>query len=150
MNFERMRMAILTLRNVHMQGLPFNINNWYEDDEDPLNCGTAACAFGWVARQPWAQQEGLKIDADYGIVFGVKSRNPYTAATRFFDISIEWAHWLFDPDCYDVLQTRVTAEHVIERMEAVIRKHGEEPIAKQTRPAKLVVTEVTASEEIFA
>lgn len=144
MNFERMRMAILTLRNVHMQGLPFNINNWYEDDEDPLNCGTAACAFGWVARQPWAQQEGLKIDNEYGIIFEVKTTNSYLAAADFFDISFGEAHWLFDPDTYDVLQTTVTAAHVIERMETVVRRYGGVAIAKP------VVTEVKASEEIFA
>lgn len=77
-----------------------------------LSCGTTACAFGWACTflpglqlaepNPTEQRHGIRI------IFLVTDEDEtearysdlqtFAAASRYFGVSVEVAHWLFAPD----------------------------------------------------
>jgi hypothetical protein len=55
-HIERMRQALRVMREVVEQQKPFDFNVWIRHDD----CGTAACASGYIQMDPWHQAQGLK------------------------------------------------------------------------------------------
>lgn len=91
----------------------FNISWWIdnENDEEELNCGTAACAVGHVMFHPWFKQRGLRpSESEYarGIVVptfdnkkgGVKLES-WDAVEAFYGITDDEADYLFSGTRYD-------------------------------------------------
>ena len=151
MNVENMRLAILALNRVHDTNQPFNILHWYGDTEfddeldtfDALDCNTAACALGWISREPWAQEAGMTIldecpafvTQDYvSITFEQPYYSDskkawvymaYDAAVLLFDISIDQSAWLFAANEYAQSAFSVTAKDVANRMLTLLNEEME-------------------------
>lgn len=138
MNVEALQRLIHILENVEKQGLPFNINSWWDihpsgfsigqDLEKP--CGTAACAIGWAACDPWFKEQGLSIRAEALS----KSGNPkwlvphfqgargFEAAAKLFGIEVYVAQVLFDPhEYFPDEDVGTTPRDVIDRINHLIR-----------------------------
>lgn len=57
---DRMLMAVDVLEQIQREGKPFKMHVWYDDITRVYDCGTAACALGWLSRDPRFQALGLK------------------------------------------------------------------------------------------
>jgi hypothetical protein len=73
-------------------------------DEIPVDCGTAACAFGLAAISGAFADEGLTymIDRSNNLYPQYKEATGFDAATKFFDIDMNTASALFEPANYDI------------------------------------------------
>lgn len=109
MNKRRLLAAAEFLRNLKLPNdAEFDMGTWgrHPDDHKPkLNdCGTVACAWGWIAQSPAAQRAGVKVrwaklprSDEYEIVritFGRKT-DPLESAMKYFGIDGEQASDLF-------------------------------------------------------
>lgn len=119
MNRDRILLAIASLERIHAEALPFDIGCWFEDEEDPLDCGTAACALGWLCREPWAQKLGLTVSEDVPAMSSTSLG--IGAARELFDMTHSQAVWLFDPGYYVELRD-TTALDVAQRMSSLLEE----------------------------
>lgn len=84
-----------------IDGIPpmnFRLSGWYKDrDKAPeANCGTIACALGWLALHPKFQALGLKPRHNWlGAVPSVLHYSPMESAARLFGITHDEAVDLF-------------------------------------------------------
>jgi hypothetical protein len=93
MNATRLLHMIEILKAVEANRKPFDMSDWFEDNNFPENCNTAACAWGWAARDPVFRAEGVYIkDAD--ACFGKECGFP--AIASFFHISYADAYFIFN------------------------------------------------------
>lgn len=83
------------------------------------DCGTAACAAGWTARDPEAMSLGLFVHPRTG--------EPYTGTRRGMSAMADWldilfcqAAAIFSPVAYDRIDT-ITPEEVLERVQLFLR-----------------------------
>lgn len=145
MHVELFAHGISVLRRVEAQQQPFRIISWVADTYHPMDCGTAACAAGWMCRDPAMNEAGLQFwhgvpavcDADRS--WEVEGR----ALTQFFGISLGDALCLFMPSYYAAgLDT--TAAMVADRMQAMLDAHLQaqpvdwsEPVAVKDRELEL-------------
>jgi len=70
----------------------FDITSWC--------CGTAACAVGTACLNPWFNSEGLSFRGNIPCYKDLSSSEyaevtHWTAVSKFFEISLEHAHYLF-------------------------------------------------------
>jgi hypothetical protein len=93
MNPTRMHHMIEILEYVEANDVPFNMSDWFEDDNNPEDCNTAACAWGLAARDPVFRAQGVYIQ---GITVGFGYEWGYAGAAKFFDISYEDAFLIFN------------------------------------------------------
>jgi len=81
-----------------------DLEDWVSDLRLNESCGTIACAVGWAAQIPAFNAEGLTLHG-WCPMFTDKSLSPddyghatdsWGAVTKFFGLSLEQAHGLFD------------------------------------------------------
>lgn len=88
------------------KGIKFDFGDWgaITNKDQPMSCGTYACALGLAALSGQFKRDGL----DYGLKAGAfshhihfkwngKETSPLMAARRLFDISPKHAEYLFIP-----------------------------------------------------
>lgn len=110
MNIEALHQLRRVLKQVRDEKRPFEITGWSRATKDggvppplttPVNeCGTASCAAGWAARDPWFIERGFvleerKVWTDPVLYPRWKSFSGTLACTAFFDISEREFGWLF-------------------------------------------------------
>lgn len=128
MNIERLERMALLLRKTYGDGntgviggrrVGFHLGVWHEPSPATgfpgqfPECGTAACACGSAALDPWFQSQGfgLKTFGDRnGVRFGGAS--DFTAVAQFFEIARFEAQFLFDPTRYDVGSPQAVADRI--------------------------------------
>ena len=107
---------------------------------DINECGTAACAAGSAAMDPWFNARGfimhtprcvmdnpipyVEYDDYYGGVIQKTQVYGFRACERFFDISYLQCGWLFAPRTYPA--GPITQTQVIERIDELLSKANEE------------------------
>jgi hypothetical protein len=105
MNFERMNQAIAIIKDIpddqlsllYWQHEPEAENETFARDMAQTNCGTLACAAGWLSLHPAMQEQGLFADRDGEPIhlLGTKRRYGFNALAQFFDLLISEAEGLF-------------------------------------------------------
>lgn len=140
MNIERLKHQIEILQDVAARGAHFDMDQWAGEWDH--GCGMAACAFGYGALDPAFQAEGLRLrftNADrrreittieeYNAICreagqfepAFDGHVGFSAAVQFFDISMEYADWLFNAANYRGLDpSAITPGHVIARIERLL------------------------------
>lgn len=145
MNLERLNQLAAVLYSVPASAVAFDMSRWISQRR---NCGTAACALGHAALDPWMQEQGLHlviglrristveqynawakecpVDAAFMTlpVFGLASG--YDAAIDFFGITDAAASYLFDPSWYPGADD-IPLAAVIARVDEVIGLGGDAP-----------------------
>lgn len=117
-----LRMADLLERDAqNPKGVQFDIRNWGEvrEPDNPMSCGTTACAMGLAALSKTFEAEGLwavipsrgRIDIHYKD----KCRDGYKSAQHLFKISHQTAVWLFSPQTYRGEMTGAVGEMKVAR-----------------------------------
>lgn len=113
MTLSKLAVRRLTKLADYMDALPkeaknhFDMANWlgHEGDhnhgfgkfiaqEDPMTCGTTACALGFAATVPSFRKAGLRVAIGSGFNENVTNKN-FRSAQKFFDCSENAAHHLF-------------------------------------------------------
>lgn len=120
-NLDRVHRLIEILERVQEKNAPFNMVSWFEDDESPHDCGTAACAMGHACRDPQFQEQGLTIGQEHqGYLGAHPSFAGYAAleaCEKFFGFSYGEADYIF----YDQDSGKhETPADVIERISRVL------------------------------
>jgi hypothetical protein len=82
------------------KGIQFDMRSWGEvdDPENPISCGTQACAMGLAALSGAFKRAGLEADIEFGMVdFRWKRRytDGFSAARKLFEIDDFEAEMLF-------------------------------------------------------
>lgn len=85
-----------------IDGIPegrFDLSNWQSSarisSADQINCGTIACAAGWLSLHPQMNEAGLRVMDDGYTVPQFGSEHGYDALAEFFGISFDEAFNLF-------------------------------------------------------
>lgn len=127
MNRRRMRIVERVLEEVIEKERPFNMNLWAARawDRPGLvavwdDCGTTACAAGWTARDPEAQDEGLRLN--WGGIPAFEDRSGTEAMRRWLGVRQIVAEWLFLPDTYHQCVPEVTPQMVLGRVREILAK----------------------------
>ena len=106
MNREALRQGVRVLKFVKKK--EFDLRSW--------DCGTTACAIGHMCKDNWFKKKGLYVKrGPIGIIephYG--SRIGWHAVSRFFDIPLDQAFYLFGRWRY--LQDKNKPKHVIKRL----------------------------------
>lgn len=155
METKRLKKLAEHLRTFKPNGRRFNMSRWFqvldEPEEalsstrkvDPLTgtitskeqCRTAACALGEACLIPSFQKAGLRLESDgeqggddtfFTPRFG--RHEGTVAGAKFFDISVNQAHWLFIPDQYtdrygNILD-KITPKMVSRRIDKLVAGKG--------------------------
>lgn len=127
-NREGFLQGIRVLEEVSAAKKPFNMGVWSRPHlttsklEHPYeNCGTAACAAGWMCRDKWFKDRGIRLHkiGGYPVYKGMVS---FTALKDFFGISWEEAHTIFCSLSYTTHNhyVDITPEDVIEKMKTFL------------------------------
>lgn len=125
MHLDRLEHSIRLMEWVRDQGKPFAMRHWFQDFYNAEDCGTAACFWGWCARNKSFQKLGLFIDHEI-----VRYRNCQgsAAAAKFFGIDCATAMYLTQPSKYEGKHTKdITPDDVIRHIRAVISNGGQAP-----------------------
>jgi hypothetical protein len=114
-NIEALQQVVRVLRSVQPEH--FCLKDW--------SCGTAFCAIGHAAQDPWFIERGFILSAptDYTKEcpsFG-RGASGWYSVHLFFNLSANDASYLFASNRYD---TDVTIENVVERTEAFISSNA--------------------------
>lgn len=146
MNFERMQQAVAIIRDIpddqlsllYWQHEPPGENETFARNIGQTNCGTIACAAGWLALHPAMQEQGLYADGDGEPMFQspIIDRNwpkkyGFFALSIFFDITKDEASELFgqrsDADGNDDEEPELSDKQVwLMRAEKLIAKYKEQ------------------------
>ena len=94
------------------KGIKFDLAEWavVGDKDNPVSCGTAACAMGLAALSGEFKEEGLSLhywgNGGMGFIDVYYDRNVgLNAAVCLFEISYEAAQFLFTPKFYPIQLT---------------------------------------------
>ena len=139
MHTIRLERLLTILERVRDTPLPFSMKGWFSDPTATLDPTTAACAFGWMARDEQAQREGLDIIHTYeraSVTFRQQKGAP--AAALYFDLTLFTAGGLFYGTRYRQGRQQsppdtVSPNDVIAKVSLVLANNGEIPI-KRTGP----------------
>lgn len=117
---ERIEWAIDVLEQVKVMHKPFDINDWFRSNYN--DCNTAACALGWLCRDPRFKAVGLApAGALYKvptIQIGKSEWHGLGAGATVLGIPYQRAVWLFSSIGYS---TRfVTLAMVVERLKIML------------------------------
>lgn len=97
MNRERLERLEALLRRIakRPRKLGFDLRTW--------KCGTAACAIGHAAMDPWFQKQGLILTGTSGDIEwpAYKRWTEFEAAAAFFGVKDNVAYELFGPAAYE-------------------------------------------------
>lgn len=107
----------------------FDMRTWFRVDEPEVGieqrevvCGTSACALGVACTIPEFRDAGLHLECrrgEYYPKFGEETT--YGAAEKFFDITFDQTHFIFDPFYYrDVDGWAITPDMVADRINKVL------------------------------
>lgn len=128
--------CVAELQRVADERLPFGMGSWYDDASRPLDCGTAACALGWLSRAPWAQELGLRPSPTRAGYPELLSNDGFDAAVEFLGVQWRTAVWLFswesylrEVDVYVPQPREVGAWEVAARMRRLLAE-GEEGVPR--------------------
>jgi len=124
---EALQQLIRVLEKVREDDRPFDMSSWYDDENSQdiklltmpaEDCGTASCAAGWAARDPWFIERGFKLvelnEDDETLIVHYGESYGYDACMDFFKLPIETTTYLFggqNPD--DIESTIRRIEHVL-------------------------------------
>lgn len=100
-NLPALRRIVTMLRGPLPKSIKrFNMLTWKNA------CGTAACACGCAASTPWFTKRGFRLKrrrlgsiGDYTVTY--RGRTDMAAVSRFFQLSLEDASYLFGSMSYD-------------------------------------------------
>lgn len=133
-NIERLQQLVRVLEQVRDEKRPFDME-WWADAFDPPSittpvneCGTASCAAGWAARDPWFRRRGFDMGREKSwwgfwrpaVVLKKKGRithRGFEAAIEFFALTQEEASDLFGENHSNSIRAAIT------RVKRMIRKH---------------------------
>lgn len=107
----------------------------------PHQCGTTACAIGYMGLDPWFRDQGMQTTRTGELIFleqvpdSVSHRTYYNwgAVEKMFGISEDDAEYLFQTDSYRpdirmaypfVNNNDVTVEEVLERLHVYVNNNG--------------------------
>jgi hypothetical protein len=125
MNIEIMQLAISILRDVEANQLPFRTEAWFIDGNNASDCTTAACAAGWLCRDPRMQKLGLKIAQNGDISYPEFDTSVgFSAMAKLLKIQSSDSEYLFYRSSYSAAQ--VTAGMIADRMEQMINNYNKE------------------------
>lgn len=118
--FDRGRMELLrsVMQRVVMEELPFDMNRWVAHEFSANDCGTSACAGGWLAREPSAQELGLVLGR-HGTPTYAGIMAPFEALAAFLETSHDISVWLFSNMSY---ARNVQAYSVLCRVEMLLER----------------------------
>jgi hypothetical protein len=149
---KRMKHFAKILQEHHDNGILFYMRDWLctykkgDGQRRPLGtdenwCGTSACALGLAALDPVFNKQGLRHSysklglrcsnssimfyhgngrcVDYGV----------NAGAVFFGIHWHTAEWLFLPCRYPVPPAVITTQHVLRRVQYLIKHNGLPPLS---------------------
>lgn len=137
MNIERMNKLadLLEADAANPEGVRFDLGTWGRDvnylDEYksgfvegqviPINCNTAACAFGLAAISGAFKDDGLtyQIDDDY-LIPEFEGKIGIFAATKFFDLRFTAASYLFDTSSYNTIRGAPAELEVVRRIRSMV------------------------------
>ena len=89
---ERLSQVIRVLEELPKEKR-FNMGYW-------MKCGTAGCAIGWAANEPWFTRRGLKLvpnqDWDQHYLPAYRGSEGFCAVGDFFDLDLGGAEELFE------------------------------------------------------
>ena len=91
-------------------------------DMNHFRCGTAMCAAGWAASDPWFTERGLHLagEGDAAEVrFGENTFDPFSALEAFFLLSTQDTERLFAGDALNGTGP-ITKEEVIENIDLIL------------------------------
>ena len=135
---ERLTQLIRVLEEVKASKKPFYMETWYlplfgmsYDQKSYIvgnkthSCGTASCAAGWAAQDPWFKRRGFTLgefDEDYKFISSLAAKTvkmrgdgtEFDACETFFD-----ERDLFSPEHY--LSEKITPSMVIAEVKKVIK-----------------------------
>lgn len=136
MNTEAFVQLVRVLEYVEDRELPFDLTHWaqplYKKREiaekhllfftrvriESRKCGTAACAVGYAAADPWFVEHGLRLTQprDNPELAGLayESYRNWKACAAFFGVTTAEAKFLFNPESYPGI--RATPTDVIIRI----------------------------------
>lgn len=135
MNKDRLLRLVALLRQnaANPKGVKFDMGTWgktnaWGHERAPASCGTAACAFGLAAISGEFKADGLSYQKHgfWGgrIAVVYDWAEGFEAAAKFFDISCDDAHYLFDARTY-VNTTGADAEiEVANKIERYVNNGG--------------------------
>jgi hypothetical protein len=124
MHIDRLEHATRIMEWVRDEEKPLDLRYWFYD-RNSRDCGTAACFWGWCARNKSFQKLGVTIVGD-----SVKYLDHWgsRAAAEFFGIEHEAAQYLVLPECYEGKGLNdITPDDVISHIRAVIANDGRAP-----------------------
>lgn len=130
---DRILMAIDVLTKVEKEHKPFNMNDWVEVSSNPMDCNTAACALGWLCRDPRFQQLGLGLQSSRPdkhwatpvLRMGAFKTIRYEvdAGAAVLGITFKQGMDLFSTNYYPVEDgSSITPAMVIERLQSLLRR----------------------------
>jgi hypothetical protein len=112
---EALQQVVRVLKSVQPED--FSLEEW--------SCGTAFCAIGHAAQDPWFIERGFILSAPTECTSGcpafVNGALGWYSVHLFFNLSANNASYLFAADRYD---SDVTIENVVERIEAFITSNA--------------------------
>lgn len=144
---RRMKRLAKILQEHHDNGKLFNMAEWLHDYRkgDGLGrphgkeanwCGTSACALGLAALDPVFNKQGLRR-VDDSITFSPRKKAyaPYgiDAGATFFGIYRNVAEFLFLPNQYSMPAEAITTQHVLHRVQHLIKHNGLPPRSYRRR-----------------
>lgn len=130
---DRMELLADVLQRVEAEDLPFDMSMWVsivrrpdgkllsDQEIEEWDCGTAACAGGWLARDPRAHALGLALVAGWPCIRG-SWENGISALGKFLGCSSYVAIELFDRHSYHKPDSTVRAQDVLERVRALLAR----------------------------
>jgi len=125
-HIERLTQLLRVLRQVRDEARPFDQAVWARGRTAPLlttpvnECGTASCAAGWAARDPWFVKQGFALNDDRGcdnLSPEFRAARGSAACRMFFELSYDETEHLFSG-----LHTRRTIDESIKIVERFIRE----------------------------
>lgn len=96
-NFELLKDAYEIIDGIPNRNI--NLNCWVRGDEKRADCGTSACAAGWLALHPKFQALGLKMGSSrlFGSAPTFRGKQDYEALGLLFGIGRYEAASMFGP-----------------------------------------------------
>lgn len=118
MNSKRL-LKLANFLETKVQNKGFNLKTWKTVNK----CGTVACAGGWACSIPSFKKAGLKLELyDFSQYFMIRYKiwEDFAAVSKFFDISIEEAEFLFLNNKYP--KSHRSKNYVAKRIRSFVKR----------------------------
>lgn len=104
--------AIELLEDIEKNAAPFHIDYFFRENTSPEDCSTAACALGWLCRDPRFADIGLnirqRIDTPMPEFEGYWG---FDAGAAVLEITLLQSYWLFSPQNYSLREQEDVVQH---------------------------------------